>query len=214
MSPELAPRPAPSKWSPRVRRVRLVWTLLAVLLVTALVPLFLTAYKLIEINRESLEAASREYQLEVAAAIVQDLNGVLSASMDQLTSTAHYLQSQLERTSMDDPLRGDSILAPYLAGNVKLMRYTSRQGTVLEVGDRGRTRNEALSSSLFEAFANAMGGEVFVGRPADPDPSVGPCVVAAVPVKVRGEVRGVLAGVINLKDSWDRSVATLGAPFI
>ena len=205
MSPETG-RPA--------RRVRLLWTLLGVLLLTSLVPLFLTAYKLIEINRESLEAASREYQLEVASAIVQDLNGVTSSSLDQLSVTAHSIESQLERTSMIDALRGDGTLAPYLAGSLALLRYTSREGTMLEVGDRARARNEALSSSMFEAFATAMGGEVFTGRPIDAGLALGPCVVAAVPVKVRGEVRGVLAGVIDMKGSWERSVAALGAHYI
>ena len=127
MSPDTASTRPPAKWSPRPRRVRLLWTLLGVLLLTALAPLFLTAYKLIEINRESLESASREYQLEVASAIVQDLNAVVSGSLDQLSATAHYLDSQLERTSMADSLRGDSTLAPYLAGNLTLMRYTSPQ---------------------------------------------------------------------------------------
>jgi len=46
----------------RKRRVGLLWTLLAVFLVTALVPLLFTAYKLMDISRESLESASREHQ--------------------------------------------------------------------------------------------------------------------------------------------------------
>src|SRR2546426_12685073 len=115
MPPDAAAAPPPAKWSPHVRRVRLLWTLLGVLLLTPLAPLFFTAYKLIEINRESLEAASREYQLQVASAIVRDLNGVVSGSIDHLSATAHYVESQLERTSMADSLRGDATLAPYLA---------------------------------------------------------------------------------------------------
>jgi len=205
---------------PGPRRVRLLWTLMAVLLLTALVPLFLTAYKLIDINRESLESASREYQLEVASAIVQDFNAAITGAHHQLQATAHYLESQIERSHMNDPLRGDALLEPYMTGDLALMRYTSREGTVLEVGDRTLVLRKDLSTSLFEAFATAMGGERFVGRPVgtpdggDAAGGQGPFAVMAVPVRARGEVRGVLAAVVGLSGAWGRSVASLGAHYI
>ncbi len=212
MSPEAGAAPARSR--PRRRRVRLLWTLLCVLLLTALMPLCLMAYKLIDINRESLESASREYQLEVASSIVQDLTSAIHGAQNQLWATAHFLESRLDVLPEGGQLRGDEKLAPYLTGEVLLLRYTSREGTMVEVGDRSRTRKEAVAGSLFEAFATSMGGESFVGRPSAGEPGGRPCVVAAVPVKLNDQIRGVLAAVVDLGDAWDRSVGSLSSHYI
>jgi len=213
---DLAPESPVRPW-----RIGLLWTLLAVLLITALVPLFLTAYKLIDINKESLESASREYQLEVASAIVQDFDAVTTGSLNQLQATALNLKSQLERSHMRDSLRGDDLLEPHLTGDLLLLRYTSRQGTMLEVGNTELARADRLSGSLFEAFATSMGGETFVGRPVgEPEPgadrrtAIPPSAVLAVPVKAHGRIQGVLAAVVDLSQSWRRSVSTLGSHYI
>ncbi len=190
------------------RRVGLLWTLLAVFLVTALVPLLLTAYKLMDISRESLESASREHQRMVATAVVQDLESVVTRVRHQLMGIGHYLESQLERTHMQDALRGDEILAPYLKGDLILMRYTSREGTILTTGDRDIARDEALATALFEAFATAMVGDEYVGRPVVGSGTgrQGPSFVAAVPVTARGAVRGALTAVVDLGAAWGRGV--------
>ena len=112
------------------RRIKLLWTLLGVMLLTALVPLFLTAWKLIDINKESLESASREYQLEVAAAVVQELNAVTTGAGNQLAATVHYLSSRLKSSPDRLPTGGDELLAPYLAGDLITLRYTSREGSI------------------------------------------------------------------------------------
>lgn len=197
----------------RRRRVGLLWTLMGVLLLTALVPLYLTAFKLIDINRESLESATREYQLEVASSIVQDLDAVVDTGQQLLSAAAHHLESQLRRTHMNDSLRDESILEPYATGDIKMVRYTSREGTILETGDMLRARGAGPAGSLFEAFAMSMGGDAYVGRPTT-GPAGRPQVIVSVPVRVRGEVRGILAAAIDLGRSWDRSIASLGGNYI
>ncbi len=197
----------------RVPRIRLLWTLLGVLLLTALVPLWLTAYKLIDINEESLESASREYQLRVASSIVRDLDAVIAGALNQLSATAHHLESQIEAGPM--PGQGGEMLQPYLSGDLVMLRYTSRAGSMREVGDRALARREEFAESLFEAFATTIGGEGFVDRPIrTSDPDGRPFAVCSVPVVIQGGVRGVLAGLVNLGDSWNRSVSSLGGHYI
>ncbi|MFQ5700896.1 MAG: HD domain-containing phosphohydrolase, partial [Acidobacteriota bacterium] len=106
---------------------------------------------------------------------------------------------------------------PYLDGDLALLRYTSREGTVLEAGDRARAHGEALAASLFEGFATAMVGEEFIGRPArgaKPGNRPGPFVVVAIPVKARGRIQGVLAAVMDLGPVWQRSVGSFAAHYI
>src|SRR5688572_17860967 len=179
MSPESAQETGMPPQAPP-KGVRLLWTLLGVLLLTSLVPLFLTAYKLMDINRESLEAASREYQLEVAAGIVQDLDAVVRGSRQQLSAGSHFLESFLGRSGRGPAPRDDRLLTPYLAGDVVLLRYTSREGTVLEVGDSRIAPAQALSGAMFDAYATVVSGEVFLGRPLHDEAHTRPSMVAAV----------------------------------
>ncbi len=211
MSPE-APLPAAPR-RPRTR-IGLLWTLLGVLLLTSLAPLGLTAFKLIDINRESLESASREYQLQVASAIVRELDAAVTGARNQLAAMGLYLESEMRRLPGGTIPRDEARLAPYLTGDLVLLRYTSKEGSVLEVGDRRSARQKGVEGSLFEAFAIAVGGEAFVGRPVAGPEGGRPRVVAAAPVRVRGQVRGVLAGVVDLGPAWQRSVATLGSHYI
>jgi len=201
----------------RPRRLGLIWTLLAVLLLTSLVPLFLTAWKLMEINGESLELASREHQLKVAAAIAQELNGVVSGARNQLSGVGRFLGSQLERTSMQDALRGDALLEPYLKGDLRLLRYTSREGSVIEVAVPGaleRAKDSVVSASLFEAFATTMVGEEYVGRPIQGAGHSTASVVAAVTVRAHGQIRGTLAAVVDLGTAWRRTVESFAAQYM
>ncbi|HET6372901.1 MAG TPA: hypothetical protein VFG76_06320 [Candidatus Polarisedimenticolia bacterium] len=124
MSPDRVDRPATAP--ARRVKVRLLWTLLAVLMVTALVPLWLTSYKLMGINRESLESASREYQLGVAASLARELDASTQAAQNILLATAHSLGSRIENRSGWRTPGGDDRLAPYLAGDLLALRYTSR----------------------------------------------------------------------------------------
>ena len=206
----MSPEPRDESSAPRRRRprVRLLWVLLSVLLLTALAPLWLTAYKLIDINQESLESAIREYQLEVASSIVRELDGALAGAANQLSSAANLLESAASRR------RDSEVLSPYLKGDLLVLRYTSGSGSIIEAGDRALARQEALSESLFEAFATSMGGEAFVGRPVTVGPESRPAVVTATPVVVDGQVRGVLAGIVDLGMTWRRSVSSMGEHYI
>ncbi len=209
-APEAARPPAR-----RPRRLRLIWTLLAVLLLTSLVPLFLTAWKLMGINQESLEQASREHQLKVAAAIAQEINAVVTGATNQLSGIGRFLGNQLERTHMQDALRGDHLLDPYLKGDIVYLRYTSREGTVIEAGARERARGETVSAAMFEAFATTMVGEEYVGRPlpaADGGPG-GARVLTAVPVRAHGQTRGSLVAMVDLDPAWRRTVESFAPQY-
>ena len=212
MSPDRVDRPATAP--ARRVKVRLLWTLLAVLMVTALVPLWLTSYKLMGINRESLESASREYQLGVAASLARELDASTQAAQNILLATAHSLGSRIENRSGWRTPGGDDRLAPYLAGDLLALRYTSREGAVLESGDHALLKQGPVDRALFEAFATAVGGESFTGRPIQREDGKRPCVVVAVPVTVSGAVQGALAGIVDLSSPWMRGVASISSQYM
>src|SRR6266850_2508333 len=97
-------------------RVRLVWVLLAVMLATALVPLFVTAWGLIDISQETLESATREYQLQVAGSLASRLDGAVSGARGLAGAAAAAVGAAAQsrgRGDIDAAVLRD-LLRPYL----------------------------------------------------------------------------------------------------
>src|SRR5437588_8257293 len=70
------------------RRARLLWTLLGAMVVVRLLPLIVSHYFLIRINRDSLEALERKYLTRSAAGITTDIQNLLTNNTQQLMKVA------------------------------------------------------------------------------------------------------------------------------
>src|SRR5919108_279158 len=68
------------------RRLRLVWTLLGAMVLVAVVPLVVSHYSLIGINRDALETLEKKYLTRSAVSISSDLQNLLTNSRQQLGS--------------------------------------------------------------------------------------------------------------------------------
>ncbi len=204
------------------RRIRLVWSLLAVLLTTALVPLFITAYALIDINRESLEAARREYEMELAASMASRLDGALVRVKRTVIVAAKELQNRVPTAESHAPLRASSIhpvLLPRLTAEIAVMRYTSASGSRIQVGDAGQSvavDESSIEEAFFAAFAAAMEGESVAALPVDLSVGEGgsePGAIVAEPVVRDGSVVGVVAALVDLREAWSRGALPVGTDY-
>ena len=70
------------------RRTRILWTLLAVLILVAVVPLLISHYVLIGINRDSLETLEKKYLTRSAVSIAGDLQNLLDNNREKLQQIA------------------------------------------------------------------------------------------------------------------------------
>src|SRR4051812_34148914 len=73
---------------PSSRRPRLLWTLLGAMVLVGLLPLVVSHYVLIGINRDSLETLEKKYLTTSAIGIATDLQNLLSSNTQQLTKVA------------------------------------------------------------------------------------------------------------------------------
>src|SRR5258708_33773385 len=78
--------------TPRRRR-RLLWTLLGTMLLVGLLPLIVSHYFLIGINRDSLETLERKYLTRSAVGVATDLQNLLSSNMQQLGKIAGSIKA-------------------------------------------------------------------------------------------------------------------------
>jgi HD-GYP domain-containing protein (c-di-GMP phosphodiesterase class II) len=200
--------------------VRLVWSLLAVLLATALVPLFITAYALIDINQETLESATREYQLQVAGSLASRLDGSVSAARGlvgaAVAAIGPRIQAKADTESEAEAVR--ALLRPYLTSGVVLLRYTSPKGSLVQVGDSKGLDDKAIQDGCFEAFALAMEGGGALTLPiriaaGAPGQGPRPGAVVAAPVGHEGGAAGVVSAVVDLTETWTRGVNDVGEDY-
>src|SRR3954469_23383246 len=73
---------------PSPRRARLLWTLLGAMVIVGLVPLVVSHYFLIRINRDSLETLEKKYLTRSAVGIATDIQNLLTNNTQQLTKIA------------------------------------------------------------------------------------------------------------------------------
>src|SRR5438270_6374365 len=71
-----------------MRRPRLLWTLLGAMVLVCLLPLVVSHYVLIGINRDSLETLEKKYLTRSALSIATDLQNLLTSNTQQLTKIA------------------------------------------------------------------------------------------------------------------------------
>ncbi len=203
------------------RRIGLVWSLLTVMLATSLIPLLVTAYALIEINREGLESARREHELQIATSIASRLDAVVIDARRLLAAAAVDLQPAVRITQSSAGVRGGTAraaLATYLRDEIVLLRYTSLSGSMAQVGSIEGFDGEAVQEGLFAGFATAMEGEGPVvvpirlrvgGQDANPRPGA----VVAAPVFKGGRRAGVVAAVVDLEETWSPDVGGVGSDY-
>src|ERR1700720_4637800 len=70
------------------RRPRLLWTLLGAMVLVGLLPLVVSHYFLIGINRDSLETLEKKYLTRSGVGIATDLQNLLNSNIQQLMKIA------------------------------------------------------------------------------------------------------------------------------
>ncbi len=214
--PDMALDTASGPTSPP-RRVRLVWSLLAVMLAISLAPLLITAYALIEINRESLESATREYQLQVAGSLASRLDAALEGGRRRAAEAAAALASARAEV-LSDAAALRSLMASHLTQEITLLRYTAARGTMVQAGSADGADAAAIQDAFFAVFASSMEGEATAGIPVrlqagDAEHPPRPGAVVSAPVVREGRAAGVLGAVLDLSETWKRGVNDVGSDY-
>jgi HAMP domain-containing protein/HD superfamily phosphohydrolase YqeK len=203
----------------RPRRIRLVWSLLAVLLATALIPLFVTAFVLIDINRESLESARREHELQMAASLASRLDGSLSRARHAVSLAAEELAPRVPSARSGTRVRLSmvrSVFVPRIAGEIVAFRYTAAAGSRSQVGSLEGFKEAAVEEAFFEAFAAVMEGGGIASVPVDLSGGAAPApgAVVAAPVVRSGAITGAVAALLDLRETWRRGVNPVAADYV
>ncbi len=196
----------------RGRRGRILYSLLAVLLVTGLVPLSIAAWKQIAISRESLITSTQENQLMVAASIARSISTSLEEAKVQLMKLADLFDAVILEggpAGLEKVLQVRGAMSRYLGSDLVLVRYLPVNGGRFDSVREGAALLPGLEEILAQGAEMARRGETTFSDPISLTAEGRNFVVAfSTPVSARagGRVHGVLQSLIDLRTVWDRAV--------
>src|SRR6476469_4568376 len=178
------------------RRPRLLWPLLGAMVLVGLLPLVVSHYVLIGINRDSLETLEKKYLTRSALGIATDLQNLLSSNTQQLTKIAgsvRVLKSALPAGT--DPFT-------HAAQSGWISDYITPDGDLLALrvlntaGEGAEAKPANLETSVLQemnlALDAARKGQQFTGTFQTLASVNQPAVVVGVPVVDNGQVIGVV----------------------
>ena len=187
---------------PRRPRLRIVTALIATLVVVSIVPLALSAVRLVSINRDALETAEAQFLTRSAVTLSDGIDAYLRRMLVQVKKIGDGLELAHAVAPSEDPFA--------FVGRTGLIgRYRDAEPSflVLRAPDPDRRGggvqpaglDPSLEKELDRAFDTALRGTVYVGDalriPGLPDPGL---VMAAPVPGPKGEIDGVVEAFVSL----------------
>jgi len=187
---------------PRRPRLRIVTALIATLVVVSIVPLALSAVRLVSINRDALETAEAQYLTRSAVTLSDAIEAYVRRMLVQVTKIGDGLELARAMAPEKDPFA-------FVGRTALIARYRDEEPSflVLRALDPDRLGGviqpsivePELEEALDRGFDAALRGAVHVGDalrvPSLPDPGI----VIAVPVSSGNEgVVGVVEAFVSL----------------
>jgi HD-GYP domain-containing protein (c-di-GMP phosphodiesterase class II) len=190
------------------RRSRLLWTILGAMLLVGLLPLVVSHYVLIQINRDSLETLEKKYLTRSAVGIASDIQNLIANNSQQLSKIAgNFLFMRRTLPAGTDPFAyaaATQWIAEWMTPDSDLiaLRMTNREGQGAEA--RPTDLDPAILQDMDAARQVALAGRTSTGAIRYINSTNLPVVILGVPVAEGDQVFGAVVGVVSLKRISDR----------
>lgn len=192
----------------QLRRPRILWTLLAVMLVVGIVPLLISHYRLIQINRDSLETLEKKYLTRSAVGIAGEVQDLVTNYTQQLLKIAGGMKSSSSLaapgTDAFTSSYQTSLISSYTSSDPDLLalRIVNRRGEGAAAQAEGLSGE--VSAEMNEALGLALQGQPYVGTFRFIDVVNQPAIVLAVPVADERGVIGAVQALVSLRRIAER----------
>ena len=195
--PAATPQPTPS------RRARLIWTVLGAMVLVSLLPLVISHYVLIGINRDTLQTQSRKYLTRSAVTIATETQNILSSNTQQLTKIAGSVRAMKSALGPNvDPfifLAQSGTIRDFLTSDSDLLALRILNTAGQGADAKPPQLDAPILAELDLTRDAALKGQVITGSFQYVTSVNQPAVIVAVPVNDGDHVIGVVQGLISLK---------------
>ena len=185
------------------RRPRLLWMVLAAMLLVSVLPLGLYHFQVLRLSEQKLTDTESVQQTELTRSVGEEIQ-ILDASLYQeLISERQILALTGLLEHLDDSARGPQVthlLENFIASDPDIL-YVTAVGAGAKGAGAGNFRADQdpfVSAALQRAFAASPQSVVFRSEPLALGPENRPAFVMAIPLKVGDQVNGMLAMVASL----------------
>ncbi|HEX9427684.1 MAG TPA: HD domain-containing phosphohydrolase [Candidatus Polarisedimenticolia bacterium] len=203
---------------------KIVYWFLVVMIAMALVPLGISAYKLIDIGREALVTSQQEVQLQVATSTARQLNAAVEGLRGQMARLAEGIAvlaknpaGQAVPAGARPAGMGQGLIERFLGPDLLLLRYVPRAGAPLEARQTGFPTPRPVEAAIGAATRSALEGNAYVGNPVQVpvgDDATRAVLVVGVPVGDGRPAQGALIGLVDFATYWDPLVGGRRAAYI
>jgi len=183
------------------RRIKLLYQLLAVLLVVGVGPLAVSSRKMLQINQGTLESGILTAHTQIVTSTAARVESFLQSVSETLRGMARFqgLTAQLDEGRRED------LLLPFLDSYNRLLavRVVSPEGRLLAEIGRGPASlwGQVGAAAVGSATAAALRGEEHIGLPFFPAGAAAAAVGVAVPVRDESNrVTAALFAIVSLAD--------------
>jgi len=200
-APPAAAAPAGAPGAPRQWRIKLLYELLAVLLLVGVGPLAISSRKMMQINQSTLESGILAAHTQIVTSSAERVESFLGGTSATLRGMARF-QGLMAR---QDEGQSSDLLIPFLDSYNSLLavRVIAADGRQLAAVGRGATApwEQFGGGELAAATAAALRGEEYVGTPFFPAGGAAAAAGFAVPVRdENNRVTAALLAIVSLAD--------------
>ena len=198
----------PAETTTSSRRPRLLWTVLGAMVLVGLLPLVVSHWVLIGMNRDSLETQSKKYLTRSALSIATEIQNVIGSNTQQLGKIASSV------TAMKTALPPDTDPFIFMAQRGVIRDFVKQEGDLLALrilngaGQGAEAKPPEIDKPIQEEMditrVAALKGQVITGTFQTVTSLNQPAVLVTVPVTDGDQVIGTVQGLVGLKRIADR----------
>ncbi len=202
--------------SPRHRRGRILFSILALLFLVGVVPLVYTSYDLVSRSRESIEGTQQEWQLDKARLISSQVAIFVEGLRSQVTAIARTLEMDVMPGGFEARLariNQDKSLGRYLQSSTSFVYVSVVDTTCVGPYAGLQLRDRRIAEQLQEGCGRGQHGTPMISVPIVSESLQEPVAVLGEPVLSGGRVLGVVLAVVSLQEIRAITTATGGGVF-
>jgi HD-GYP domain-containing protein (c-di-GMP phosphodiesterase class II) len=196
--------PATPAAPPARKRRRLLWTLLGAMVLVGLLPLAISHWFLIGINRDSMETLEKKYQSRSAVTISNDIENLYANNRQQLNKIAGSMRSLQKAVGADPFVYANDWMGDYVSSDSDLIAVRALNTTGQGAQAVPTDLNADVLAEMGQARDIALSGQPSTSRVLLVT-DAHPAVVMSVPVFDQSkQVIGAIVGLVSLRRIVDR----------
>jgi HD-GYP domain-containing protein (c-di-GMP phosphodiesterase class II) len=188
----------------RTRRLRILWIVMAALLLVSVTPLWMYHRQALRLSEEKLQDTERVQQSEITRSLANETLQFEQGLRQQLSSQRQVLAVTGWIQNVDDAAHAPQLsrlLQDFVENNPEILFVTavSREAKGPTAGSVSADRDPFVDAALKRAFQASYQGFDYVSEPFAVGQENRPALVMSVPLFADGQYSGMLAAVVSLE---------------